>query len=245
MTHYYYLLVNLGCFLVPFLFSFHPRLQFIKHFKSAIISIAVMMLVFIPWDIFFTSRGIWGFNETYTIGIKLAGLPLEEYLFFICIPYACLFTYHCFQVLIREIKGTIIYKTLSWMSAVVFLITAMMHTDEAYTFAAHLLASSFLFIHLLFIRPTHLVRFMHMLVIILIPFILSNGILTGISFWEYPLINTHPEEIREKIVWYNNSENLGIRIFSMPVDDIAYGLFMLLLTTTVYEKLKSRSVLLP
>ena len=72
--------------------------------------------------------------------------------------------------------------------------------------------------------------------IIFVPFIISNGILTGIDFWNYEFINTNPEAIKEKIVWYNNSHNLGLRLFTMPVDDIAYGLTMLLLTVTVFEK---------
>ncbi|MBX7050413.1 MAG: lycopene cyclase domain-containing protein [Flavobacteriales bacterium] len=243
MTPYFYLLVNLGCFLVPFLFSFHPRLQFIRHIKATIAGIVVMMLLFIPWDIYFTAQGVWGFNDKYTIGWKVAGLPLEEYLFFICIPYACLFTYHCFQVLIQKLKGEKFYRMLSWFMAVIFLLVAITHMGKAYTFTAHLLAAIFLFVHLFIFRVEYLHRFMHMFVIILIPFIASNGVLTGITFWEYPFINVHPEQITEKIVWYNQEENTGIRIFSMPVDDIAYGLLMLLLSVTVYEKVKSKSAL--
>jgi len=36
-------------------------------------------------------------------------------------------------------------------------------------------------------------------------------------------------------VWYDNAENLGIRLFTIPIDDISYGFFMLLLVTSVYE----------
>lgn len=58
-----------------------------------------MMLLFIPWDVWFTHLGIWGFNTGHLVGISLLGLPLEEWLFFICIPYACVYTYHCFRAL--------------------------------------------------------------------------------------------------------------------------------------------------
>jgi lycopene cyclase domain-containing protein len=48
----------------------------------------------------------------------------------------------------------------------------------------------------------------------LIPFFIVNGILTG-SF------------IEGEVVWYNNNENLGIRILTIPIEDIVYAFNML------------------
>jgi lycopene cyclase domain-containing protein len=42
------------------------------------------------------------------------------------------------------------------------------------------------------------------------------------------------------IVWYNNAYNLGIRLYSIPVEDVVYSMAMLLLTITVYELLKQK-----
>ena len=53
----------------------------------------------------------------------------------------------------------------------------------------------------------------------LIPFFLVNGILTG-SF------------IEEQVVWYNNSENLNLRVFTIPIEDTIYA-FSLILTNLV------------
>lgn len=71
--------------------------------------------------------------------------------------------------------------------------------------------------------------------LLLIPFIGSNGILTGITFWEYPFINSDAASITEKIVWYNADHNLPYRIFTMPVDDLSYGMTMLLFAVTIFE----------
>ena len=79
---YLYLWLNLGSFLIPFLFSFHPRLRFYTKWKSLFPAIAIMMAIFIPWDIIFTHQGFWGFNEAYISGIHLFNLPIEEWLFF-------------------------------------------------------------------------------------------------------------------------------------------------------------------
>ncbi len=66
-------------------------------------------------------------------------------------------------------------------------------------------------------------------IVILVPFLLANGALTGL-FTEAP------------IVWYNNAENLGIRVLSIPLDDFAYNMLMLLLVITTHEWYKTRYV---
>ena len=76
--------------------------------------------------------------------------------------------------------------------------------------------------------------------ILLIPFYIANGVLTGLDFYKYPFINLQPENITDQIVWYNNDHNLGVRIWSVPLDDFFYGMAMVLLALTVYEKLVKR-----
>ena len=54
----------------------------------------IMDSIYIIWDILFTYLGVWGFNNKYLIGYNIFNLPLEEWLFFICIPYASLFIHY-------------------------------------------------------------------------------------------------------------------------------------------------------
>jgi lycopene cyclase domain-containing protein len=61
----------------------------------------------------------------------------------------------------------------------------------------------------------------------LIPFFIVNGILTG-SFIEVPIVS------------YDNLENLGIRLFTIPIEDIGYAFSMLFGNLMIFETLKKR-----
>src|SRR5690606_15339815 len=92
---YLYLLVNFFTLIIPFIDSFQPKINF-HHTWSGFFPAAILVgLVFIGWDMWFTSLAVWGVNPSYLSGIYVGNLPLEEVLFFVCIPYACLFTYFC------------------------------------------------------------------------------------------------------------------------------------------------------
>tara|TARA_B100001027_G_C16264851_1_gene331422 strand:+ start:1047 stop:1253 length:207 start_codon:yes stop_codon:yes gene_type:complete len=58
--------------------------------------------------------------------------------------------------------------------------------------------------------------------VILLPFFIVNGILTG--SW-----------IENQIVWYDNLENLGIRMGTIPVEDTIYAYSMILMNLSLYE----------
>ena len=62
----------------------------------------------------------------------------------------------------------------------------------------------------------------------LIPFFIVNGILTDGDF-DF-LFETNP------IVWYNNTENLSIRIITIPIEDLFYWLLLFLMNVSFYEK---------
>ena len=59
----------------------------------------------------------------------------------------------------------------------------------------------------------------------LLPFVLVNGALTGL-FTEEP------------VVWYNESETMGLRFLSIPIEDFAYSLLLFLMTVNYYEMFK-------
>ncbi len=220
--HYLYLLVNLGAVIVPFIFSFHPKIKFYKQWGAAAIAILGPLFLFLPWDMYFTKLGVWGFNPHYTTGLKIVNLPVEEVLFFICIPYACLFTWFSLKVLVftnYKIKNV---NTFSYMLAIVVLLTAFLFKDRYYTFSSlFLLGIALLYGARYFTSGMH--RFFISYLILLIGFFAVNGILTGTG-------------LEQPVVWYNNAENLGIRAVTIPLEDFFYGMLLILLNIMIFEK---------
>lgn len=224
---YTYLLINLFSILIPFVASFDKRLDFYKQWRFLFPAIFITLAFFIIWDIYFTHLGVWGFNEKYLTGIDIVNLPLEEWLFFIAIPYACLFTYDALNYLIKKDYFKNYAKIISWVLIVVLLTVGLLNLDRLYTSVTFILTAIFLLFHLYVFKSKYLGRFYFSYMIILIPFLIVNGILTG-SF------------INEQVVWYDNSQNLGIRIFTIPIEDSVYGLLLILMNVTLLEAFRNK-----
>jgi lycopene cyclase domain-containing protein len=215
-------MVDIGAILVPLLFSFHPRIALHKQWHLLWPAILISTVPFIIWDSYFTRIGVWGFTPKYLLGSYLLGLPIEEILFFICIPYACLFTYYCF----RNFFGTS-YKLknenlITWIFLIFTFAMGVMNYDRYYTSWTAVGLVGFLLFLKFIVKPRWLSLFYFSHMFLLIPFFIVNGILTGSG-------------LDEPVVWYNNAENIGIRIFTIPFEDIFYGMLMLLLNTFLFE----------
>ena len=99
---YLYLLIDGLTLAGPLVLSFDRRVAFFRRWKYLFPSIGLMMAIFVPWDIAFTHMGVWGFNPQYLSGYRIFNLPIEEVLFFVVVPYACVFIYDCLNSYIKN-----------------------------------------------------------------------------------------------------------------------------------------------
>ena len=223
---YSYLLIDLGALIVPLIFSFHPKLRFDKVWKAFWPACLLAGGIFIVWDILYTELGVWGFNPDYLSGIYFFNLPLEEVLFFICIPYACVYTYHCFEVLTKDyLKNH--NKLISGILVAILLIIGLLNVGKLYTGATFISTAIFIAVLQFLKKADYMGRFYFTYLIILIPFFIVNGMLTGTGF-------------DSPIVWYDDSQNLGLRMLTIPVEDTFYGMLLILLNISLFEYFKLR-----
>ena len=220
-----YFFLNIASFIIPFLYSFENRMKYIKRWKAVFLSILISAVFFIVWDIIFTKMGVWSFNPRYHSGIEFFDLPIEEWLFFVCIPYASLFIHFAFHYFYPNVSlSDKTVKIIYWILMMVLLPVIFLHYDKLYT-AINYTVLVLLLTYAFFKSPTIFSTFFITFLIILIPFALVNGILTG-SF------------IDEPVVSYNNSENLGIRLGTIPIEDVGYAFSMLLMSLVLIKKIE-------
>lgn len=227
MDKWLYVFINLGAISIPFVAGFDKRLKFQRQWKYLFPAMLLTMLVFIPWDMLKTYLGVWGFNPRYLLGFYIGNLPVEEWMFFIAIPYACLFTYHSLNYLVNK---DYLGKYAGWITlvlAIVLLTIGLLNTGRLYTSVTFISTGVFLLFHRYVVKGDYMGRFYLMYLVTLIPFFIVNGLLTG-SF------------IPEEVVFYDDTQNLGIRLGTIPVEDMVYGLLMLLMNVTWFEFLKNR-----
>lgn len=221
-SSYTYLYLHLFTFIPAFLLSFDRNVHYYRKWRHLFPAVLIMAVIFIAWDVFFTMKGVWGFNEAYLTGWRLLHLPLEEWLFFFTVPFACVFIYECLNFYVKNDWLAPFERVITLALISFFLVIGFLHWSHMYTATTFLLAGFFLLYHFLFIEGSYRSRFYLAYLVSWIPFLLVNGVLTG-GYTEEP------------VVIYNPDEYLGWRITSVPADDSVYSFLLLLGTVSFFE----------
>ncbi len=220
MDKYLYLVINSASISIPFLASFYPKHAFYKKWKNYFIANLIVATFFIIWDILFTKIGVWGFNPRYLTGFYFFTIPIEEFLFFFFIPYASVFVYFSLNYLVPQNPLEKYQKNSTLFLAISLAIISAFYYNHLYTSVTFILTSLYLFYN--YFKNKNLSKIYFSYLITLFFFFIVNGILTGTG-------------IEEPVVWYNNTENLGIRIGTIPVEDVFYGFLLIASIIQIFE----------
>ena len=217
--NYEYLIFNAVVVSGPSIFGSLKCCYIWNHWKQLLIAIVIPAIPFLLWDVLVTGAH-WNFNPKYVSGIKIINLPLEEILFFVTVPFACLFTW---EMIIRRAANKTI--NMKWLRIVLYFTLPIgiyfLSIGKQYTgltlsflFLANFV-DQFLQTNLLFDR-----RFYFYLILIIIFTLIFNGFLTWLP-----------------VVTYGVEYQLDFRIITIPVEDFFYGISLLFMNTSLYAYL--------
>lgn len=225
MMQFTYLLINFFTVIICFAFSFHPKIKFNRYFRSFIAASLFVALFFIVWDMIFTAEKVWWFDHQYTIGMLVYNLPIEEILFFICIPFSCVFTYFCLDKFfdfqwIKKFENYLLYSLV-----LIFTGFAVYYNQQLYTFTAFTTCALSIIVLKNILKADWLGKALVIYILLSPGFLLVNGLLTGTGL-PSPVVNYNPDEF------------MGFRILTIPVEDFFYGFEMILWNLFFFLKFK-------
>lgn len=227
MSGLYLLLDGITVFF-PLLLSFDKRVQFYKEWKFVLLATLIVAIPFLIWDELFTQNHYWGFNPEYLVGVYLGHLPLEELLFFLVVPFACVFILACARYYFRKLNlsffNHIFYIGMSFYS-VIILGLGMAKGIAWYSIIVGLTAIATLFVCY---KKSDRLKFLPLAFLLsMIPFFIVNGVLTGTG-------------IDAPIVWYDSNQFSDIRILTIPIEDVLYSWTLISLNVLIYSWLRLR-----
>jgi len=82
------------------------RLGVLRQPLRLLLAIVPAALLFVAWDLAATASGQWHFDPAQTFSVRLWGLPLEEYAFFVVIPLAGILTFEAVTVVISRRRAS-------------------------------------------------------------------------------------------------------------------------------------------
>jgi lycopene cyclase domain-containing protein len=213
---------------VPFLFSFWGRPKFYRRIPYVLAAFFSVGVIFLAWDVWATARGDWGFSHEYTAGIRLLGLPLEEILFFLMIPYSCLFIYENLVCYFAD-RRLRIPRVLNALAVGACGITAIVFWGQNYTRTVMIFCGLFFLVTIFF----------------------DHDMLESFLFWAYMAITYFPFFAvnylltSPPIVWYDPRAIWGLRITTIPLEDFFYSFTMLSFYTLVYRIFRKKTSVAP
>jgi lycopene cyclase domain-containing protein len=237
-----YLLIDAVSAALPLCFARSERFGFGRAWPRALAAVVLAGVPFAAWDIAFARAGVWDFNPRYVLGPAALGLPCEEWLFFLAIPFACLFLYRQFSrprgsaprasalgpaaapdpVPPSPRRPGRVFVLAGSAAALALALLASLHADRVYTswvgWAGALAAAGLASARPRFARP-----FLAALALQYVPFLVVNGLLTAL-----PVVRYRPGAI------------LGPRILSIPFEDAVYAFVMFVASVSVFEILGRR-----
>lgn len=217
-----YLLFNLTVVLGPVAAQFSRQIKSVSRWRLKLRVSVIVMIPYVIWDAL-VAGSHWQFNAAYTLDFRFFGLPIEEWLFFITVPFGCLLVWETLPQVDRWLARLRLLRHIrNVLYAALPLGIWLFSTGKQYT---GLVLCCFGFVGLMdtLLRTDLLLRpkTYFYLAIVAGLILVFNGYLTA-----------------RPVVMYGEAYQMGYRIWTIPIEDFGYGFTLMLFNTMLYEKLK-------
>lgn len=216
-----YLLFNLVVIAGPVVSQFSRQIKYVSRWRLKLLVSGIIMIPYVIWDVLVVGSH-WWFNKAYTLDFRLFGLPMEEWLFFITVPFGCLLVWetlpdtrlstqlrplrHARQVLYMSLPvGIWVFSTGKQYTGLVLCCFGLVGLADT-LLRTDLLLQPKIYVYLTIVSGLILV---------------FNGYLTA-----------------RPVVLYGEAYQIGYRMWTIPIEDFGYGFTLVLFNTILYEKLK-------
>ena len=214
-----YLFFNFIVLIGPVTSQFNSEIRRVSQWRLKLRTNSIVMGPFVIWDALVTGSH-WSFNEAYTLDFRLLGLPIEEWLFFITVPFGCLLVWET----LPHAKLSTLLKPLRYLRTVLYAALPIgvwvFSSGKQYTglvlccFGLVGCVDTLLKTDLILQPKTYLY-----LAIVAVLILVFNGYLTA-----------------RPVVLYGEIFQSGYRILTIPIEDFGYGFTLVLLNAMFYEK---------
>jgi lycopene cyclase domain-containing protein len=211
-------MINAVILSIPLFLSWWRPVAYHKYWSHVAKSILIVGVPFIIWNLYAASAGHWWWNPKHITGMTLGGLPIEEWLFFITVPYSSLFFYQAVKTFLPSKMVAIPSIVISSLALILFA-TGLIQINRHYTAIVCILGGLVTLIYQKYAR--WLFTHSHALLY------LSFGFITFTIF--NTLLTAYP------VVEYDPSHIVGFRLGAIPLEDAIYNYILLSSYLVVYR----------
>lgn len=218
MREFTYLAFNLLVFLPPLLLSIFSDVKTYKNWRPIGLSLLLVSVPFIIWDIWAAANNHWFFSTTYITNPRYFGIPIEEMLFFITVPFAMCFVWDVLGKYIhsKPVSGILAATGISLISLTA-LVLLFAQWNRGYTRSAAIatiLAVTVIILSGWWCRN----RFWWFQLILFALFLFANTFLTALP-----------------VITYGDTSAIGYRIGTIPIEDFLFNFALINLFVITYD----------
>jgi lycopene cyclase domain-containing protein len=213
-----YLIFNIVIILGPILVYLFGTNKMVKpNSRSMIYAILIGAAFFVIWDELVIDY-FWSFNREYIIGFLIGKIPIEEMLFFISVPFACLLLWvnyknYISNKIIKNFVPSLI--ALSFFLSCTFLIYGKVYSGTVFFVFFGVVIIDILLKTNLFTKKSFI--------------IFIFGITNLLTFIFNLYLTARP------VVLYNELIKTNINLITIPMEDFIYGMALIALVIIIYE----------